>query len=234
MRAGDTPTVIMSIDHEIVSPELALVDPALAARARLALPEPRTSPAPASLVLPDDQGVETAVAAAAPNAAAGSLDGLDVRPGRDRRSWRLLVGVAAVTVASVLFFDVRVQVGERPASAEPPVREQAPAIITARQPAPPAVRPASKPNRPKVRPTVRRFAWAATPDASRYHVEFFRGAVRVFTADTRQPTLALPARWNHRGRNESLTAGEYRWYVWPIVSGRRGSSAVVQATLVVP
>ena len=91
--------------------------------------------------------------------------------------------------------------------------------------------------RPRVRratrPRVRRFAWAPTQGASAYHVELFRHDARIFAADTKQPQLAVPARWQMNGRQQKLSAGEYRWLVWPVVSGRRASSATVQATLTI-
>jgi hypothetical protein len=79
----------------------------------------------------------------------------------------------------------------------------------------------------------RRFAWAPVDRASGYHVEFFRGAALVFSADTERPALSIPSSWSLNGRRHTLQPGEYRWYVWPLISGRRASAAVVQAKLVV-
>ena len=216
---------------EALSPELVLVDPELAASARAMLPEPRSAlrevgpPAPAH----DDDGPSRALRALS-NAALAIDDGHGV-PATGKRSWRVLVGVAAVTVLSLLLFDVRVQVGRTPASAETAAEPLAAASPLGRSPS------ASVPKHvPKdvVKPKARRFAWAPTPGATGYHVELFRRDVRIFAADTKEPQLAIPARWKLNGRRHELSAGEYRWFVWPVVSGLRASSATVQATVTIP
>lgn len=79
----------------------------------------------------------------------------------------------------------------------------------------------------------RRFAWAPVAGATGYHVEFFRGNARIQAVDTTRPEYALPATWTYADRRYRLAAGAYRWYVWPVVSGLRQSSATVQAELVV-
>jgi hypothetical protein len=55
----------------------------------------------------------------------------------------------------------------------------------------------------------------------------------VFAADTNEPQIAVPAHWTLNGRRHALSPGEYRWFVWPVVSGLRASSATVQATLTI-
>jgi hypothetical protein len=80
----------------------------------------------------------------------------------------------------------------------------------------------------------RRFAWAPSPAASAYHVEFFRGSSRVFAEETQEPQVVVPARWTFEGSRRSLLPGQYTWYVWPIVGGRRAAAAVVQATVSIP
>ena len=132
-------------------------------------------------------------------------------------SWRVLVGVAAVTIFTLLLFDVRVQVGRTPASAEAPQPPQA----------------ATLSGGDTAKPRARRFAWAPVTGASAYHIEFFRGSVLAFSANTTSPGLTVPAVWNDIRGTHSLVPGEYRWYVWPIVSGTRASTAVVRAKLVV-
>jgi hypothetical protein len=69
--------------------------------------------------------------------------------------------------------------------------------------------------------------------AGGYHVEFFLGSKKVFAADTERPEIALPPRWRFGGVERTLVPGDYRWYVWPVVSGRRAAEAVVQARLAV-
>ena len=82
------------------------------------------------------------------------------------------------------------------------------------------------------RPAERSFAWAPVQGASGYHVEFFRGDAPIFAAGTKQAKISIPARWNYRGKPQSLTPGEYRWYVWPVFDGTgRAAVASVQARL---
>jgi hypothetical protein len=82
-------------------------------------------------------------------------------------------------------------------------------------------------------PGSRQFAWAPTDGASGYHMKLFQGNTLVFAADTVRPEITIPAKWNFNRRVFRFDSLEYRWYVWPIVSGKRTSQAVVQARLVV-
>jgi hypothetical protein len=209
-----------------ISPELALVDPVLAASARELLPDvvdtlSRDRPLTARSSSPDSDAV-VALARAGLEAADepdGSLRG------RRSHSWRGLAAVAAGTVVVLLLLDVRVHVGRTPASAETSAAEEAPVARTGA----PAPQPAGT-----AAPQARRFAWAPAPGATGYHVELFRGSALVFSKDTPTPQLTVPARWRHRGQRRVLSAGEYRWYVWPVTAGRRAAQAIVQAKLDVP
>ncbi len=212
-------------DHEIVSPELALVDPLLAEAARPRLPEPSWAEAKPEPRSPVQQLVDTDAFYALANAALTMPDEYVGSEGQHR--WRLLAGVAAVTVASLLLLDVRVEVGRTPASAEPNAIEEAPDSSPSSGTGP------SKSGGPSEQMQPRRFAWAPAAGASGYHVEFFRGAVRVLSMDTKGPELTIPARWFSGGTARSFVRGEYRWYVWPVASGRRAPKAIVQATFVV-
>ena len=80
---------------------------------------------------------------------------------------------------------------------------------------------------------TRRFAWAPVAGATGYHVKFFRRDSLVFAADTTGPGITIPAQRGFAERLHSLGSQEYRWYVWPIVAGRRAAEAVVQAKFVV-
>jgi hypothetical protein len=215
-----------------ISPELVLVDPELAKLARSRLPAqpaaPHTRPAPAVQVPP---------VAAVPSARTRP------RPVEHRTSRRALVGVAAVTMLVLLLFDVRVEVGDRPASSaisEPPETTvpPTPAPTTPSRPSPVKPKPAPAKGAPGSRGkragTARRFAWAPTPGASGYHVEFFRGATRVYAQETAAPTLEVPARWRYEGVERRFRPGTYRWYVWPVVGGERATRAAVQTTVSIP
>jgi hypothetical protein len=62
----------------------------------------------------------------------------------------------------------------------------------------------------------------------------FRGSALVFRDETTKPEILIRKRWRFDGRLRRLEPGSYRWYVWPLVDGRRAASAIVQARLVVP
>ena len=200
---------------QAISPELVLVDPALAATARAHLAEP-------GALVPRDAARIAVPLRQTPRTSDSSIRRLET-------SKRVLVGVAAVTMLVLLLFDVRVEVGQRQASAEPRA-DQAPP--TPASPKPPTSRPTPI-SKARSRPTERKFAWVRVAGADAYHVEFFRGQNRVFMQDTPGPDITVPARWTYQGSSRSFRPGEYRWYVWPIVSGLRQSRAAVQSTVTI-
>ena len=57
--------------------------------------------------------------------------------------------------------------------------------------------------------------WRRVPRASYYNVQLFRGSVKVLSSWPTATRLQLRARWTYLGRKRRLTAGTYRWYVWP-------------------
>lgn len=218
---------------EVISPELALVDPVLAAAARACLSEPRATSSE-RVVSPAQLAAVRSRAFTALSDAALAMDDGFVKPVADGHSWRVLIGVAAVTALSLLLFDVRVQVGKTPASAE--TSQEPPSALSTLVRPPRASVPKSVQRtggERATKPSARRFAWAPAPGASGYHIEFFKGAMLVFSANTTKPQLTVPARWNEAEKTRSLTSGEYRWYVWPVVSGTRSSQAIVQTKFVV-
>jgi hypothetical protein len=246
-------------DVDLVSPELALVDPVLAATVRRRLPERADTlsrlvsaetrlPALRLHANPAPPRVSRNVAAS--GMATFALDwAAALSELRLRRSTIAKFAVAAlvvtVTIAAVLEErTMRPQQGAPSAA----VAERIPTSAasesgfaeshTTTGAAPPS-QPA-KTSRQRVKKgaeqalSPRRFAWAPFARASGYRVEFYRGSELIFGAGTRQAQIAIPATWKSGGRVHRLEPGEYRWYVWPIVDQRRASSAIVQAKLAVP
>lgn len=118
----------------------------------------------------------------------------------------------------------------------------APLLPTA-EPQPPAARtvtseganqPSARARPPSTGVGTRRFAWPPVAGATGYHVELFKGPALAFRDETTKPEILIPRRWRFDGRLRRLEPGEYRWYVWAVVNGRRTASAIVQAKLVVP
>jgi hypothetical protein len=220
--------------REVISPELALVDPVLAASARASLPERRATSPEYGASAPAQVDDRRSRALTALSDAALAMDDELVKSVASGRSWRALIGVAAVTVLSLLLFDVRVQVGKTPASAETP--QELPSTTSTLGGSPRASVPRHEhevSGESATKPGVRRFAWAPAPGASGYHIEFFKGAVLAFSANTTRPELIVPALSKDVRKTRSLVAGEYRWYVWPVISGTRAPRAIVQTKLVV-
>jgi len=72
----------------------------------------------------------------------------------------------------------------------------------------------------------RDFAWAPVRGASGYDVEIQRNGEIVYATRTSVAHLTVPLRWKLGGPTRSLSPGTYRWYVWPVVRGRRGPAVV--------
>jgi hypothetical protein len=81
---------------------------------------------------------------------------------------------------------------------------------------------------PRVGPGARTLAWVATPGATGYEFQLFRGSKRLFR------TRVAAARAEVPGQHLD-SAGTYRWYVWP-VAGKGvtpDAEASVSATLTI-
>jgi hypothetical protein len=235
--------------RELVSPELALVDPELARRERARLPSPGEQEALARISAQLDRAPVPPEGGVLAPALTDLL--------RGRRRWVTPVAVATALVTVALLADVRVELGKTPAAADPAAVDDQPAAeahlpttglatpvpqASPRLPAPSSPAPKSSPNpAPSAKPPAKRgsraqarsFAWAPASGASAYHVEFFRGDVRIFAANTTRPAITVPSTWRFGGRSWRLEPGEYRWYVWRVVDRRRDGRAIVQARLTV-
>src|SRR5262245_56941679 len=236
----------MTTPHEdtVVSPELVLVDPGLAASARAALPDsPGRHARPTAEWLqsfrPDERPIVSV-----PTAGDDSREMVAPQKPR-RRRLRMIVRATVVlaVAAAAIAVVVRIPTTE-PATDNPGVRTEPPAGAAPARPTEPpraAPKPATggKLKQPSTQlrvpqPAPRRFAWAPSGGASGYHVELFRGSNLVFRTDTVKPQIVVPRRWRLKRRTYRLRPGVYRWYVWPRINGRRARSAIVQAKLVVP
>jgi hypothetical protein len=239
---------LLQLDGHVVSPELVLVDPALAEQAR------------GWLHRGDDTLARLERVLAARRIAASKARGLEQAqpdlphpPKRTERAPRVLIRIAlassaAMLAAAAVLVGVRVDVKGDPAVAGPDTTAaSAPTgVHTVPKPvtgsgrtAPTGTARTPKREQSRARPQAtapigtRNFAWAPVAGASGYHVEFFLGSSLVFSTDTIRPSIALPATWRLAGRTRSLVPGEYRWYVWALVSGKRAPQATVRAELVV-
>lgn len=82
----------------------------------------------------------------------------------------------------------------------------------------------------------RTFAWPEEKGADAYEFRLYRATALVFRARTTKPRLVLPVEWKLADKLQRLMPGAYRWYVWPVARGRGKppSRAIVQARLVIP
>jgi hypothetical protein len=205
---------------EPISPELVLVDPELARRARLRLrdhvePERPSRPSPPSLI-------GDASSASAPD--------------RRRRvaAWALVSCIALVATGLLALFVVsRVLAPSREAD-----RATGGGLTptSARLQTSPAVngRAHNKIHGQAAAPTPPRvFAWVAVRGATSYLVRFFRGGRVVFRALPTNPRITLPSRWRYHGVQLRLKPGRYRWEVRPVLGPRsrpRYGKVIVEST----
>jgi len=227
------------------SPELVLIDDDLAHRARdaLVVPEGTLARLERENSLRRLLAYEAASGMDVLDDAAPTWHRLPQAGPVARRKPKLAVACTTVgALVAALLLGVQVDLRGTPAGADAIAPETPRTLDSLRVEAgvPERTPKSKKPGRPKSRPSradpevgLRRFAWAPVPGASSYHVEFFRGDSLVYSSDTVFPHLTLPSNWTLDGRRHKLSAGVYRWNVWPVVSRVRRAEATVQAELVV-
>jgi hypothetical protein len=57
--------------------------------------------------------------------------------------------------------------------------------------------------------------WRARPKAKYYNLQLLRNGRKVLSVWPTVARYSLPSRWRYRGHAYALSAGRYRWYVWP-------------------
>jgi hypothetical protein len=62
------------------------------------------------------------------------------------------------------------------------------------------------------RPTL---TWRARPKVKYYNLQLFRNGHKILSAWPTVARYTLKPSWRYRGHTYKLTAGRYRWYVWP-------------------
>ena len=62
--------------------------------------------------------------------------------------------------------------------------------------------------------------WTPVSSATYYNVQVWRNGKKILSAWPGSPRYAVSARWTFRGVLYRLTAGTYRWYVWPGLGSR--------------
>jgi hypothetical protein len=195
---------------ELVSPELALVDPVLRRRL-LAIGEEfaRTSAEPAGTPAAAAPRAAPALVGAQPDPAVPGPVPVDVPQRR--------VGLGVVAVASTVAFVL----GAKVAGPSSLSANQAPGAAPARL--------SSLADRGSVDPAAQRLAWPAVRGATGYEVAIYGDRRRVFASQTASPSLRLaPA------MQRSLPRGPLTWYVWAIRAGVRDTTAVVESPLSLP
>lgn len=172
-----------------ITPELALVDPQLAATARALLPDPGRFRPASDLRKPVDMRARPA---RAPQ---------QIRPttGRARRATRsalvCVLGAAAIAAGALGLVSIPWNHG----AARPPTFDAAPrSQLQAR-----ASRRAK---------AARRYTWPVVPGAEAYQVKLVRGRQPVYEATTRTPAFELPAGLH-------LVPGRYTWSATPQPNG---------------
>lgn len=205
----------MTMELGPLSPELALVDPELAERARYAL---RLAAA-----VPRTPALRLAAVPRTPPVEAPMDPGPPVRPAR--RHTALVRAAAALAVPSIIL-NVALLRPEAPAKlpASAPVGGVAAASTTLLETAPPPDRAPERRAAATPRKAVparvvaahRVLRWKKLPAARQYDVVIWRDGRRVRDVWTREPSLSV--RSIACGTAAQLAKGSYLWFVYPVRS----------------
>ena len=66
-----------------------------------------------------------------------------------------------------------------------------------------------------------RLDWQSSSSARYYNVQLFVGNEKVLSAWPNASAFALTRTWKYKGKRRRLSAGLYRWYVWPGLGPRK-------------
>ena len=204
-----------------ISPELALVDPELADRARALLPDPRPFAPPLTI-----EAAPAVVEEAPPHVEpVPEPEPSRARPARKRRrvAYALVLVLLAAAAAAVGYLVLGGYFSDDVSS---PNAVNAPAANPPPQPEPPTAKP------PAPVAAARAFVWAPVRGATWYLVQFYRGRTEIFRARPKQARVVVPAHWSYKGNRLTLQPGRYRWSVRPRL-GKRYGKPIVLSELVV-
>jgi hypothetical protein len=227
---------------EPISPELVLVDPELAARARALLPDPRPfTPPPRAEPLPDlepefnPNANRVVLPEVLPSVEHEPVPEVARRFTKRRAAMYVLALVVLVALAAAAAYVVL----RRGSSSSPGNENVAPSGPPANGP-PPEAPPSAKPPAPTPKPpaptvTPRSFVWAPSKGAKSYLVQFYREHKEIFRAQPAGAHVVVPAHWSYKGHDYSLVPGRYRWSVRPRLRGKtkRYGAPIVLSQLVV-
>ena len=226
-----------------LSPELVLVDPELAARARSLLPyPPPAAPRVEAVVQAGARGRRTPVVVAGAAALALVLSvasgaGTSAsRPSGERAAAARGVSRHVEAAPPVVRRSARAHAPSRPSATKSTVDRAARAGkkdsgATARRgsvnkPSAAVERPAAPRVRgetaiPVVRPvTATTFRWSA-PSAPYFDFVLWRGTARILDLWPVEPRVTVPRSWRYAGHRYSLEPGRYLWFVYPGIGERR-------------
>lgn len=216
--APETPSdTVPRSAEDPVSPELVLVDPELAGRARALLPEPRPFAPPPRVDAVPEPVVAEQVAPQVEPAPEPEPPGV-ARPRRKRRvaAYALALVLLAAAAAAVVVYAVLLGGSSSGHDNAAPS-----AVNTPRANPPPSEpQPSAKPPAPAA--ASRAFVWAPVRGARWYLVQFYRGSTEVFRARPTEARIVVPAHWSYNGHRLSLQPGRYRWSVRPRLGGAAG------------
>jgi hypothetical protein len=229
-------------DDALVSPELALVDPALAERARAALPprRGRRVPAPTAPDAPPRSPpprarlrvatpVLTLLATAAASLAVTAITDSERASGKPSGTIAAARGsapAAAQHAPASSPVTVRSKASAVAGALPRPAHEAARGQVVGMTPTTPSVVPSAigqdEPAAPRVTVSSAALVWDRATGATAYDVELRRGGTTIYSSTADQPRAMVPRAWTNEGTAFALQP-EDQLYVWPVLDGRRSS-----------